>query len=157
MAGPKTGPTAARPLPERFWEKVYKGEGEACWEWLGTRTRGYGMVWTRPPGVRRGHMVLAHRVAWELANGAIPDGMDVLHRCDNPQCVRESHLFLGTHQDNMTDMVAKGRSHSQRLTHCKRGHEKSGANLIVKSDGYWECRVCARALARARYVRKVGG
>jgi hypothetical protein len=52
---------------------------------------------------------LAHRIAYELECGPVPEGMFVLHRCDNPPCVRVSHLFLGTRADNLADMRAKGR------------------------------------------------
>lgn len=101
-----TGPVRVRlsgPFEERFWAKVDKGDG--CWEWTGGRAnRGYGHV--EPV---RGQNRSAHRVSWELTNGPIPDGLWVLHRCDNPPCVRPSHLFLGTHADNMRDMEAKGR------------------------------------------------
>lgn len=90
---------------ERFWSKVDR-TGDGCWEWQASRTsHGYGQVSTfrRPRG--------AHRVAWELVNGPIPDGLWVLHHCDNPPCVRSDHLFLGTVGDNSRDMAAKGRTH----------------------------------------------
>jgi hypothetical protein len=57
-------------------------------------------------------MVVAHRIAWELTNGAIPEGMKVLHRCDNVLCVRPDHLFLGTQHDNVRDMINKGRKNT---------------------------------------------
>ena len=58
----------------------------------------------------------AHRFAWYEANGPIPDGLLVLHKCDNPPCINVEHLFLGTHADNVADMVAKGRSTKGKLT-----------------------------------------
>lgn len=88
-------------LEQRFWAKVDRS-GD-CWLWTGCGSGGYGQFRYKGP------MVYAHRVAWEQANGPIPDGLDVLHRCDTPRCVNVGHLFLGTHLDNMTDMVAKGR------------------------------------------------
>lgn len=103
-----------QPLDERFWSKVAKVHEEdpdACWEWTGARDkqrRGYISV-----GGRAGGMRFAHRIAWELTNGAIPDGVEVCHRCDNPPCCRPSHLFLGTHKENMTDRDQKGRSAHQ--------------------------------------------
>ena len=84
----------------RFWAKVAKGQG--CWLWTGTLgRRGYGVV------IRAQKRIRAHRFAWTLEHGAIPDGLWVLHKCDNPRCVRPDHLFLGTHRDNVNDQVAK--------------------------------------------------
>lgn len=91
-------------LVERFWSHVERSEG--CWTWK--RTSGYGILSVGPRGAAVRHY--AHRLSWELHNGPIPDGMFVLHRCDNPPCVRPDHLFLGTQTDNMQDCAAKGRS-----------------------------------------------
>lgn len=90
------------PFDKRFWSRVQKSE--TCWTWTGAATNaGYGKIYLS------GRIELAHRALWMTTVGPIPDGMFVLHRCDNPRCVRPSHLFLGTHQDNVDDMRAKGR------------------------------------------------
>lgn len=75
------------PAEKRFWAKVRKGRG--CWEFTGYRTaKGYGTFYFN------GKTQLAHRASWEMANGRIPNGLHVLHRCDNPPCIRPEHLFL---------------------------------------------------------------
>ena len=82
---------------------------DSCIEWPKYRNAlGYG--------VRRYHgkLWLAHRVAWTEANGAIPTGLCVLHKCDNPPCINPEHLFLGTNLDNARDMVRKGRQANVR-------------------------------------------
>lgn len=87
---------------QRFWDKVKKGKG--CWEWTAANSRGYGKF-------RLGGKTLAaHRVSYEWANGPIPDGLVVMHTCDNPPCVRPAHLRLGTHGDNAVDRDRKGRA-----------------------------------------------
>lgn len=102
---------ARRPLPERFWAKVDKAGpvhpvlGTRCWLWTGARAR-YGHI---GEGGRGGRLLVSSRVAWELQRGSIPNGMNVLHRCDVPTCVRIDHLFLGTHADNAADRDGKGR------------------------------------------------
>jgi hypothetical protein len=92
-------------LEERFWQKVLRTPD--CWQWIAScTTHGY-------PQIREGNchsrMLKAHRVCWEIHFGPIPDGMHVLHRCDNPGCVNPSHLFLGTNLDNINDCIAKNR------------------------------------------------
>jgi hypothetical protein len=103
------------PIEQRFWTKVNKhGPIPAhmrhlgsCWLWTGSLVQRYGQIATVINGKRR--PACAHRVSWELTRGAIPDGLSVLHRCDNPPCVRPDHLFLGTSVDNLADARAKGR------------------------------------------------
>jgi len=88
---------------ERFWAKVDRRGPDDCWEWQASKMRGYGEVWFG------GRHQKAHRVAYELGNSPIPDGMHVCHRCDNPSCCNPAHLFGGTHADNMRDCREKRR------------------------------------------------
>lgn len=98
-------PRVARPTPrDRLYQRLTETQ-TGCLEWAGYRnSSGYGQI-----GINK-RVVLTHRLAWEIANGPIPDGLVVRHRCDNPPCANVDHLELGTHADNVADAVERGRS-----------------------------------------------
>lgn len=97
------------PPDDLFWKYVNKTDG--CWEWTGYLTeKGYGRL------NRNNVVIYAHRYAYELEVELIPDGLFLCHKCDNPACVRPSHMFVGTQADNMMDSARKGRHHNQKLT-----------------------------------------
>jgi hypothetical protein len=126
-------------LAGRFWGKVNKTDG--CWLWTGKMMSGesnkrfpYGQL-----NVKHRNL-MAHRISYELTCGPIPPGMMVLHRCDNPICVRSDHLFLGTHQDNMDDMKAKGRSPTGYVAPEKRPRGERIGNATLTADTVLEIR-----------------
>ncbi len=99
-----------------FWDYAIPEPNSGCvfWDrgwWDPIPTRAYGVLYM--PG-RRG-LLKAHRVAWELTYGPIPNGLGVLHKCDTPPCINPAHLFLGTQADNNRDMSSKGRNANTKL------------------------------------------
>ena len=144
---------------DRFWAKVDKNgpvpahrpDLGPCWLWTGYRyPKGYGRA-SDPRVASR--QTYAHRLAWELTNGPIPDGMQVLHACDNPPCCNPAHLSLGSNLENVRDREAKGRGAlvggvprpRPSADQCRRGHPLDAANTYVAPNGHRECRICARA------------
>lgn len=104
-------PHKAKPSrEERFWSLIDRSGGiDACWIWTASlRTTGYGQFYYEET------VQAAHRVAWKIVNGSIPDGLYVLHKCDNPVCCNPTHLFVGTPKDNVEDMMRKGRHATQK-------------------------------------------
>jgi hypothetical protein len=127
---------------DRFWALVEKTE--TCWLWRGhVEANGYGRTSIGAPPNRTAW--LAHRLAWVIENGPIPPGRWVLHRCDVRRCVRPSHLFLGTHEENMRDAAAKGR--------LGKGHRGSanGTAKLTELDVR-----CIRALRGTLSTRDLG-
>jgi hypothetical protein len=122
----KTGPKP-RPILTRFLEKTDRPEN-GCWIWTGDlSTPGYGrMSLPIEPGQKRPRMDGAHRIAWRLFRGPIPDGAFVLHRCDVRRCVNPDHLFLGTAGDNTNDMASKHRGWWQRYGRGGHGRNAGG-------------------------------
>ena len=107
---------------KRFWPKVDKRGPDDCWEWkAATAPWGYGRFRFE------GKDVLAHRVAYMLTVGPIPDSALVLHRCDNPPCCNPTHLWLGSHRDNTIDALKKKRRKSPR-------GERNGRSILTNYD-----------------------
>src|SRR5436305_1293534 len=124
----KRVPEYSKEFRARFWERVDKS-GE-CWEWTWSiGGPGYGQIVNRKICLQP---MTTHRVAWELHNGPIPKGMHVCHHCDNRKCVRPSHLFLGSHKDNMKDRDRKGRVASGNRNGAR---TKPWTNPFVRNGG----------------------
>jgi len=120
-----------KPLADRLWAKVNKngpvmpGMNTPCWVWTRSSNEwGYGLITTEKSKRTR-----VHRISYELHFGPIPAGRLVLHRCDNPPCVRPGHLFLGDHAGNAADRNAKGRQ--ARLAGESNGASKLTAELVA--------------------------
>ena len=113
-------------IEERFHDKYIPEPNSGCWLWTAhVNWRGYGGI------QNNGRNFKAHRVSWELHNGPIPLGSQVLHRCDVPSCVNPGHLFLGSHQDNMDDKVAKGRQSYKLPLGEAHGRAKLNAEQVL--------------------------
>ena len=121
-------------LPARLEAKIVRIPVSGCWIWIGSASRyGHTHVYGKP--------ALAHRAIFEMAGNVIPDGMELMHSCDIGVCVNPAHLSVGTHQQNMTDMVNKGRARAPRgpahwtKTDLERARQIA-RNNIVKTHGF---------------------
>ncbi len=166
-------PRTALPLETRFWSKVDKRGPDECWPWVGTRTAGYGILYTKGRGVR------ASRISWSLANGCtFPHGRIACHTCDNPGCVNPAHIWAGTPKENCHDMLAKGRSHYQkhprapkppkpprrvcqrpkprpdRGVRCRKGHVYADQRPYPSEAKLNRCRECHYVAHYARLAQK---
>lgn len=122
-----------------------KAMPNGCVVWMaGRNAQGYGQCY------HNGHARAAHRLMYVAINGAIPDGLMVLHSCDNPPCLNPSHLSLGTTTDNIRECRDRGRHFWARKTHCPQGHEYAGDNLYICKEGRRHCNMCCRIRFRMR-------
>lgn len=122
---------------------------QGCWLWQG---------WCHPIGYAetsfRGKTYRLHRLMFELHHGyKVLPGWDVCHTCDVKNCVNPLHLFAGHRMLNMQDMKAKGRCRNQKVTHCPRGHELAGENLLLDNRGWRKCRICEKERQRRQWQR----
>lgn len=148
-------PRLPRPLADRFWEKVEKTDG--CWFWRGTKSWGasrqdYGVIGLGRKGEGQDY---AHRVAYALAKGPIPDGYYIDHLCRNTLCVRPDHLEAVTPRENVLRGDTIAARHAAR-THCPQGHPYEPPHLWVDKHGYRHCRTCTtkRSAERRRRLRE---
>ena len=116
-------------VAERFAAQVLTAAPDQCWPWTGSRlSTGYGQISVA------GKTTTAHRVAWEQANGPIPKGLVVCHRCDNPPCCNPAHLFIGTPKDNTQDMIQKGRKAKRHAPHTRVRKLTDDAVRAIRQD-----------------------
>lgn len=121
----------ARQDEERFWGKVDKRGPAECWPWLGAcGPHKRGQFWINKKLKKASHF------SWKAEHGEWPPrGMNVLHKCDNPNCVNPSHLFLGTQMDNVRDMISKKRGRSPHGRSCHSSRLTETEVLSIRSDG----------------------
>ena len=134
-------------LQDRFERWFIPVPESGCWLWTGAYfEKGYGVFRFQYRNYR------AHRFAYELYKGQVPNDLFVLHKCDTPECVNPNHLFLGTQTDNIRDAVKKKRMNNSAKTHCKNGHLFSAENTII-SPNHRRCRICHYQWTRDRAIR----
>lgn len=135
----------------RFWSCVDKSGGpDACWMWLQSVDRnGYGRTFWD------GRCTQAHRIAWQIINGPIPKGIQILHTCDNSSCVNPTHLYAGSHRDNMNDMVRRSRLPRGIRHHRARLSEADVKEIRASAAGSSQSAIAKRFGITQSHVRKI--
>lgn len=134
---------------DRFMSKVDRSGPGECWIWTGAKSNaGYGTVridYQQMP---------AHRAAYELLVGPVPDGLELDHLCVNPPCVNPAHLDPVTHAENMRRGPTNVAGRNAAKTECPQGHPYDDENTLIRANGNRVCRTCDNARSRASYYRR---
>ena len=134
-------PPKTQNLEDRFWRYACPDPNTGCWHWSGVYdkrpSKGYGYIKTL------GKQRLAHRVAYELFRGPIPDGLQLDHLCQEKGCVNPDHLEILTNRENSL-------RYRQTITHCPKGHAYDEQNTHINKVGARVCRACGRERAKDR-------
>ncbi|MCX5786077.1 MAG: HNH endonuclease [Elusimicrobia bacterium] len=146
---------------QRFWTHVQKGPG--CWEWQAGRKLGkhrYGKFKMNRKTIG------AHRVAWEFEKGPVPEGLCVLHHCDNPPCVRPDHLWIGTNLDNIKDRDAKNRQakgasngsrlYPERLLRGERHPNRLHPERLSRGSSHYNAKLTEEQVREIRRLHATG-
>jgi hypothetical protein len=140
------------------WETLHhaEGDGSSCWIWLRSKNSGYGNVWVR----ELGRAVMAHRYAWELEIGPIPEGMIVGHYCDHPTCVNPDHLYLGAFSDSAQYMVEKGHhgAHLHPEKHSRGDHHylRLHPEKVLRGEQSSRAKLTEEQVKEIRRLRQAG-
>lgn len=150
-------------LDTKYWPHVCPMmDNRGCHEWTAALSHGYGAIGIWDKIQKKTIPLKAHRVAWEIEYGPIPDlpgshGGVIRHTCDNRSCVNPKHLRLGTQGDNVQDQIDRGTLHTpERSLLCRRGHLKEGKNLVIymkRGREQTNCRICFNTAQLKRYHR----
>lgn len=155
MRGKRRGPVPI-PVAERFWKYVVPEPNSGCWLWDGGyNSKGYGRLYVGSVVDSTARQALAHKLAFEMYRGEVPEGLELDHLCRVTACVNPLHLEPVTHAENIrrsrlgkveTNPAAKV---NKEKTHCKRGHLLSGEN-VYRHDGKRHCRLCMQIRSAIR-------
>jgi hypothetical protein len=133
----------------KFWSLVVLPKGDGCWGWSGAVGKnGYATF------VVDGESVLAHRFAYVMTFGDIPDELEIDHLCRNRGCARPSHLEAVTHRENLRRSPIQLSTINSAKTHCCHGHEFSRSNTRIDRKGYRLCRTCGRLHSQLAYLKR---